>query len=78
VRRLLIALTLGLLAVWVAAAPISPADGGAIEVEDLGAESLYPDGVRFFVTARSTEVINEIRVFFKTIARATAGTYRVV
>lgn len=77
-RRLLIALTLGFLAVWVSTAPITRADGGAIEVEDLGAESLYPDGVRFFVTARSAEVIGEIRIFFKTIARATAGTYRVV
>ena len=77
-RRLVIALTLGFLALWVAAAPISHADSGTIKVEEVGAESLYPDGVRFFVTARSAEVIGEIRIFFKTIARATAGTYRVV
>jgi hypothetical protein len=75
---LIIALTLGFLALWVASAPISRADGGNIVVEEVGAESLYPDGVRFFVTARSEEVIGEIRVFFKTIARATAGTYRAV
>ena len=77
-RRLLFALTLGCLAAWISIAPIARADGGTIEVEKLGSESLYPDGVRFFVTARSTEVISVIRVFFKTIARATTGSYRAV
>ena len=37
------------------------ADGGNIQVVQVGAESRYPDGIRFFVTTRSPGLIDEIK-----------------
>jgi hypothetical protein len=48
---------------------------GNIEVVELGAESRYPDSIRFFVTARSPQVIDEIRLFIRSTGRYATGTY---
>ena len=53
-------------------------DGGDIEVLDGGAESQFPDGIRFFVTARSSEEIEDIRVFFTVMGRSGPSAYRIV
>ena len=59
---------------WIAAP--ANADEGNIQVVQVGAESRYPQGVRFFVTASSPDEINEIRLFFKKTGRVTASAYR--
>ena len=43
-----------------------------------GAENQYPNGIRFFVTARSSDDIDEIRLFFRTTGRTTPSAYRVL
>ena len=47
-----------------------------IEVLTQGAESKFPEGIRFFLTARSPNEIDDIRVFFKTTTRNASGSYR--
>jgi hypothetical protein len=45
-------------------------------VVGVGAENLYPNAIRFYLTASSTDEIEEIRVFFKKTGRVTASAYR--
>ena len=52
------------------------ADGGNIQVTQIGAETKYPDLIRFFVTATSPDEIDEIRVFFRKTGKVTARAYR--
>ena len=54
------------------------ADQGDIEVTSLSAESHYPNGMTFHVSARSSAEIDEVRVYFRKTGRVTAGTYREV
>ena len=74
-------LTFFLLALGLASAILVPSamvrgDGGDIEVLDVSANSDFPDGVRFSVTARSSEEIEEIRVFFTVTGRSGTSAYR--
>ena len=76
-------LTLFFLALVLASTILVPSaivrgDGGDIEVLDGGAESQFPDGIRFFVTARSSEEIEDIRVFFTVTGRSGPSAYRIV
>ena len=54
------------------------ADEGDIEVLAQLAESRFPDGIEFTVTARSTSEIEDIRVFFKTLGNVKQSAYRTV
>lgn len=54
------------------------AEEGEIEVLDVDAESQFPDGVRFSVTAQSSDEIDEIRVFLKRTGETGSSTYRSV
>ena len=77
VRLVLLGLALALAVssyLWIATP--ANADEGNIQVVQVGAESRYPQGVRFFVTASSPDEINEIRLFFKKTGRVTASAYR--
>jgi hypothetical protein len=74
--RLLLGMTLGLATViHVSAAAAVRADAGNIEVVEVGAESRYPDAIRFFVTARSPQIIDEIRLFVKSTGRFATSAY---
>ena len=74
--RLCLGLALGLATMLqVSTANDVRADSGEIEVVELGAVSQYPDNIRFFVTARSPQVIDEIRLFFRSTGRYATGTY---
>ena len=75
-RLIFILLALGLAATVLVPSAIILGDGGDIEVIDGGAESQFPDGVRFFVTVRSSEEIEDIRVFFTVIGRSGPSAYR--
>jgi hypothetical protein len=76
VTRLLLGLALGLATILhVSTATAVRADAGNIEVVELGAESRYPDAIRFFVTARSPQVIDEIRLFVKSTGRYSTNAY---
>ena len=77
-RKLLLLLTLGL--VGIILVPVIPtfADEGDIEVLDAEAESQFPDGIKFSVTAQSSEEIDEIRVFFKKVGQKGLSAYRSV
>ena len=76
-RYLILILALGL-----AAGALLPgythADEGAIEVVASGAESQFPDGVKFTITARSSEEIDDIRVFIRKAAQKGVSAYRTV
>ena len=54
------------------------AQAGAHEilVTSQGAESQFPDGVRFFIQASSPDEIVDIRVFFKKIGQTSRSSYR--
>ncbi len=52
------------------------ADGHEILVTSQGAESQFPDGVRFFIQASSPDEIVDIRVFFKKIGQTSRSSYR--
>ncbi len=54
------------------------ADEGDIEVLEAEAESQFPDGVKFSITAQSSEEIDEIRVFFRTVGQTGLSAYRSV
>lgn len=77
-RLFLFLLTLGLVSTILVPSAIVQGDGGDIEVLDGGADSQFPDGIRFFITARSSEEIDEIRVFFTVVGRSGASAYRIL
>ena len=54
------------------------ADGNEIEVVSQRAESDFPNGVRFFIEARSPDEIEEIRVLFKKLGQTSRSAYRIV
>ena len=72
-------MTLGLALLILTAAPghVS-ADEGDIQVLEEKAESQFPDGIRFTVTARSSQEIDDIRVFFRTFGNTRSSSYRAV
>ena len=53
-------------------------DGEEIQVLNQGAESKFPDGIRFFIQAQGPDEINDIRVFFQTIGQTSRSSYRAV
>ena len=73
-RFLILLLTLGILAVFASTAAL--ADEGDINVIEAKAESQFPDGIRFSVTAESPGLIDEIRVFFKKVDQSDRSAYR--
>ena len=75
-RLIFFLLALGLASTILVPSDIVQGDGGDIEVLDGGAESQFPDGIRFFVTARSSEEIEDIRVFFTVIGPSGPSAYR--
>ena len=77
-RLILLLLALGLASTILVPSGIVQGDGGDIEVLDGGAESQFPDGIRFFVTARSSEEIEDIRVFFTVMGRSGPSAYRIL
>ncbi len=77
-RKLLFVLILGLVGVMLVPGTVTFADEGGIEVLEVGAESQFPDGIRFSVTAQSSDEIDEIRVFFKKIGKEGLSAYRTV
>ena len=77
-RLIFFLLALGLVSAILVPSAIVHGDGGDIEVVDGGAESQFPGGIRFFVTARSSEVIEEIRVFFTVMGRSGPSAYRIL
>ena len=54
------------------------ADEGDIEVLATGAESQFPDGVKFTITARSSGEIDDIRVFIRKADQTGISAYRTV
>ncbi len=76
-RSLLLLVLFAALALLLTVGPAF-AEDGEIEVLDVEAESQFPDGVRFSVTAQSEEEIDEIRVFFKRTGETGSSTYRSV
>ena len=77
-RSLLLLLAMALASTVLVPAGSALADQGDIEVLDMGAESQFPDGVKFSVTAQSSEEIDEIRVFFRKMGQTGLSTYRSV
>jgi hypothetical protein len=57
---------------------MAQADDNEIEVLSQRAESDFPDGVRFFIEARSPDEIEEVRVFFKKLGQTSRSSYRLV
>ena len=78
VRIIFFLLAMGLASTILVPPAIVRGDAGDIEVLDVGAESQFPDGIRFFLTARSSEEIDEIRVFFTVVGRSGPSAYRVL
>ena len=54
------------------------ADEGDIRVVEAKAESQFPDGIRFFITAESSGLIDEIRVFFRKADETGRSAYRAI
>jgi len=54
------------------------ADEGDIEVVAVEAESQFPDGIKFSITAKSSEEIDDIRIFFRKIGQTGRSAYRTV
>lgn len=54
------------------------ADTPDIEVLSTGAESQFPDGIMFSITARSSDEIDDIRVFIRKADQAGRSAYRTV
>ena len=73
-RSLIAVLTLGLLAAFSSTTVL--ADEGEINVIEAKAESRFPDGIRFSVTAESPGLIDEIRVLFKKVDQSDRSAYR--
>ena len=79
VRPLIILALLGLLTFNLSASPgIVSADEGDIEVLEQKAESQFPEGILFTVTVRSSQEIDDIRVFFKKLGNIRQSAYRTV
>ena len=57
-------------------ASVAQAGAHEILVTSQGAESQFPDGVRFFIQASSPDEIEDIRVFFKKIGQTSRSAYR--
>ena len=73
-RLISVLLVLGFAAL---AAPwLASADGGDVKVLEASAESEFPDGIRFHVSAESPEIIDEVRVFFKKADQSGRSAYR--
>ena len=73
-RLISVLLVLGLAAL---ASPwLVSADGGDVKVLEASAESEFPDGIRFHVSAESSEIIDEVRVFFKKADQSGRSAYR--
>ncbi|MCI0785936.1 MAG: hypothetical protein J4O03_11605 [Chloroflexi bacterium] len=53
------------------------AGDGDIEVLEMSAESRFPDGIRFTITVRSTDEIDDIRVIFRKVGGPRGSAYRV-
>jgi len=79
VRLLLLALAMTIPALMLSW-PLAQArsDQGDIEVTRVEAESQYPTGIKFYVSARSSAEIDEVRVFFRKTGRVAVGAYREV
>ena len=78
-KHQLVILFLGLLALSFASMPGQvAADDGDIEVLEQKAESQFPEGILFTVEARSSQEINDIRVFFKKLGNTRRSAYRPV
>lgn len=54
------------------------ADGHGIEVTAMAAENQFPDGIKFSVSARSPNEIDDIRVFFRKVDGPAGSAYRTV
>ncbi|MBM10571.1 MAG: hypothetical protein CL759_00620 [Chloroflexi bacterium] len=54
------------------------ADKGNIQVSEAKAESQFPDGIKFSVSADSVDVIDDIRVFFSKVDQQGRSAYRSV
>ena len=54
------------------------AQGGDIEVLEHSAESQFPDGIEFTVSARSSSEIDDIRVYFRTLGNVKQSSYSAV
>ena len=73
-RLISVLLVLGLAAL---ASPwLASAEGGDVKVLQATAESEFPDGIRFHVTAESPDIIDEVRVFFKKADQSGRSAYR--
>ena len=77
-KLLLVVLALALATGVLRPAGIARADEGDIEVVSVDVESQFPDGVKFSITARSSEDIDEIRIFFKKEGQSGVSSYRSV
>jgi len=78
VKYLILILVIGLVAGVLLPGSQALADEGDIEVVATGAESQFPDGVKFTITASSPEEIDEIRVFFRKADQSGLSAYRIV
>ena len=73
-RLLAAMLVLGVVAL---AAPLQvSADGGDVKVLEATAESQFPDGILFHVSAESAGIIDDVRVFFKKADQSGRSAYR--
>lgn len=80
-KFLVLLISIGLIAAVSGGSPlpgIVSADIAGIEVIEQGAESKFPEGIRFYLTAKSPDVINDIRVFIRKLGRITSSSYRTV
>jgi hypothetical protein len=79
VRLSLFLLTIGLLVAGnvVVAQPLWADEGGTIELVEQTVESEFPDGVKFSLTARSPDEIDDVRVFFRKVSQR-SSSYNVV
>ena len=77
-KLLILLLVLGLAGGTGITAGTALADEGDIEVQVVEAESQFPDGVKFSITASSSEEIDEIRVFFRKVGKSGLSAYRTV
>jgi hypothetical protein len=60
------------------AAPLAVANDSEIEVLQQRAESDFPNGLRFYVEARSPDEIEDVRVFFRKLGQTSRSGYRTV
>ncbi len=77
-RLLLLIFALGVTGVVLLPQASTRADEGGIEVIATSAESRFPNGVMVSITARSTEEIDDIRVYFRKAEQTGVSTYRAV